>query len=77
MRQAVDRSTACTRQELELIIRYLLKTSDAALVDDLGYYNMFANLRLHGVEMLPVPRNADGPDIDAIEKAGRRPPASQ
>jgi DNA-binding transcriptional MocR family regulator len=37
----------------------LLKPGDAALVDDPGYYNMFGNLRLHGVEMLPVPRNAD------------------
>ena len=55
-------------QALELVIRYLLKPGDAALVDDPGYYNLFGNLRLHGVEMLAVPRNADGPDIDAIER---------
>jgi DNA-binding transcriptional MocR family regulator len=60
--------TQGTSQALELVIRYLLKSGDAALVDDPGYYNMFGNLRLHGVEMLPVPRNLDGPDVDTIEK---------
>jgi DNA-binding transcriptional MocR family regulator len=62
-------------QALELIIRCLLKPGDAALVDDPGYYNMFGNLRLHGVEMLAVPRTPDGPDLAVLEKlaASRRP----
>jgi DNA-binding transcriptional MocR family regulator len=60
---------------LELVIRYLLKPGDAALVDDPGYYNMFGNLRLQGVEMLAVPRNPDGPDIAVLEQlaAAHRP----
>jgi len=37
--------TQGTSQALELVIRYLLKPGDAALVDDPGYYNMFGNLR--------------------------------
>ena len=57
-----------TSQALELIIRYLLKPGDTALVDDPGYYNMFGNLRLQGVEMLAVPRNRDGPDVTVLEK---------
>ncbi len=67
--------TQGTSQALELVIRYLLKPGDAALVDDPGYYNMFGNLRLQGVEMLAVPRSADGPDIAVLEKlaAERRP----
>ena len=67
--------TQGTSQALELVIRYLLKPGDAALVDDPGYYNMFGNLRLHGVEMLAVPRNPDGPDLTALETlaAARRP----
>ncbi|HUK07612.1 MAG TPA: PLP-dependent aminotransferase family protein [Stellaceae bacterium] len=67
--------TQGTSQALELVIRYLLKPGDAALVDDPGYYNMFGNLRLHGVEMLAVPRNPDGPDIAILEKlaAAHRP----
>lgn len=62
-------------QALELVTRYLLGSGDAALVDDPGYYNMFGNLRLHGVQMLAVPRHRDGPDVDALEKlaAAHRP----
>jgi DNA-binding transcriptional MocR family regulator len=69
--------TQSTSQALELVIRYLLKPGDAALVDDPGYYNMFGNLRLQGVEMLAVPRNADGPDIAVLEQlaAARGPKA--
>jgi DNA-binding transcriptional MocR family regulator len=63
--------TQGTSQALELVIRYLLKPGDAALVDDPGYYNMFGNLQ--GVEMLAVPRNRDGPDD--TRKARRRPSA--
>jgi DNA-binding transcriptional MocR family regulator len=59
--------TQGTSQALGLVIRYLLKAGDAALVDDPGYYNMFGNLRLQGVEMLAVPRNPDGPDVAVLE----------
>ena len=59
--------TQGTSHALELVIRYLLKPGDAALVDDPGYYNMFGNLRLHGVQMLAVPRNPDGPDTAILE----------
>jgi DNA-binding transcriptional MocR family regulator len=57
------------------VIRYLLKPGDAVLVDDPGYYNLFGNLRLQGVEMLAVPRNPDGPDVAILEKlaTARRP----
>jgi DNA-binding transcriptional MocR family regulator len=67
--------TQGTSQALELVIRFLLRPGDAALVDDPGYYNMFGNLRLQGVEMLAVPRNPDGPDINVLEKlaADNRP----
>jgi DNA-binding transcriptional MocR family regulator len=60
--------TQGTSQALELLIRYLLKPGDAALVDDPGYYNMFGNLRLNGIQMLAVPRNPDGPDVAVLER---------
>jgi DNA-binding transcriptional MocR family regulator len=60
--------TQSTSQALELVTRYLLRPGDAALVDDPGYYNMFGNLRLQGVDMLAVPRNPDGPDLATLEK---------
>jgi DNA-binding transcriptional MocR family regulator len=64
-----------TSQALELVIHYLLKPGDAALVDDPGYYNMFGNLRLRGIDMLAVPRNRDGPDVAVLETlaAAHRP----
>jgi DNA-binding transcriptional MocR family regulator len=67
--------TQGTSQALELVIRYFLKPGDAALVDDPGYYNMFGNLRLQGVDMLEVPRNPDGPDLAVLETlaAAHRP----
>jgi len=67
--------TQGTSQALDLVIRYLLKPGDAALVDDPGYYNMFGNLRLQGVDMLAVPRNSDGPDVAILENlaAAHRP----
>jgi DNA-binding transcriptional MocR family regulator len=67
--------TQGTSQALELVIRYLLKPGDAALVDDPGYYNMFGNLRLQGADMLAVPRNRDGPDLAVLEElaAAHRP----
>ncbi|MPZ11437.1 MAG: aminotransferase class I/II-fold pyridoxal phosphate-dependent enzyme [Kiloniellaceae bacterium] len=55
-------------QALDLVIRHLLAPGDAALVDDPGYYNLFGNLRLSNVQMLGVPRNPDGPDIDSLER---------
>jgi DNA-binding transcriptional MocR family regulator len=67
--------TQGTSQALELVIRHFLRPGDAALVDDPGYYNMYGNLRLQGVEMLAVPRNRDGPDVAVLESlaAARKP----
>jgi len=59
--------TTGTSQALELVIRYFLKSGDAALVDDPGYYNLFGNLRLHGVQLLAVPRTPDGCDLVTLE----------
>lgn len=57
-----------TSGALELVIRRLLKPGDAVLVDDPGYYNLFGNLRSYGVRMLGVPRRADGPDVEVLER---------
>ena len=37
-------------------------------MDDPGYYNLFGNLRLNGVTMLPVPRLPSGPHLEALER---------
>ncbi|MGL4291110.1 MAG: PLP-dependent aminotransferase family protein [Phreatobacter sp.] len=55
---------------LDLIIRHALEPDDAAMVDDPGYYPLFAKLKLAKVEMLGVKRLAEGPDLDDFaEKA--------
>ena len=59
--------TQGTSQALELVIRHLLKPGDTVLVDDPGYYNMFGNLRLQGVEgCCRFPASPDGPDTNAL-----------
>ncbi len=52
---------------LDLIVRQLLEAGDEVLVDAPGYYPLFGKLRLAKVQMLGVPRQADGPDLDALE----------
>ena len=54
---------------LDLIARLLLRPGDTVLVDDPGYYTLFALLRTLGVNIVGVPRTADGPDLEALEQA--------
>lgn len=54
-------------QGLDLIARTLLKPGDCVLVDDPGYWNLFANLRLLDVKLVGVPRTVHGPDPEALE----------
>ena len=59
--------TSGATQALDLVARTLLRPGDAALVDDPGYWNLFAALRLLGVRLIGVPRQVDGPDVAALE----------
>ena len=58
-------------QAFDVIARSLLAPGDAVVVEDPGYFILFAQLARHGLKLLPVPREADGPDIDALEEACR------
>jgi DNA-binding transcriptional MocR family regulator len=60
--------TQGTSQALDLTIRHFLRPGDAVLVDDPGYYNLFGSLRLHGAQMLAVPRSREGPDLAVLDK---------
>jgi DNA-binding transcriptional MocR family regulator len=51
---------------LDLIVRQLLEPGDVVLVDSPGYYPLFGKLKLAKVNMVGVPRLADGPDLDAL-----------
>ena len=52
---------------LDIVIRHLLKPGDCVFVDDPGPWNLFANLRLYGVQLIGVPRLPSGPDPAALE----------
>lgn len=51
---------------LDLVLRLLLKPGDKVIVDDPGFYNFQAMLRLHQLELLYLPRTTDGPDLCAL-----------
>lgn len=52
---------------LDLIIRHMLAPGDKVLVDSPGYYPLFGKLKLAEVEMLGIPRLADGPDLAVLQ----------
>lgn len=58
--------TSSATHALDLCIRLYLKPGDAVLVDDPGFYNFFALLRLHHLNIIPLPRQQDGPDVQAL-----------
>lgn len=51
---------------LDLIVRRYLKPGDTVLVDDPGYYPLFAKLRFSQVTFIGVPRGTNGPDLDQL-----------
>jgi DNA-binding transcriptional MocR family regulator len=58
-------------QAFDLLARILLSPGDAVLVEDPGYFVLFEQLRAHHVNLIPIPRRADGPDLQALEAACR------
>jgi DNA-binding transcriptional MocR family regulator len=58
--------TASATHALDLCMRLYLKPGDAVLVDDPGFYNFFAMLRLYQLKIVPLPRQVDGPDLTAL-----------
>jgi len=60
--------TTGASQALDLIVRRMLAPGDSVLVDDPGYYNLFGNLRGHGVRLLGVPRGVEGPDTERLDE---------
>ncbi|MEO6280457.1 PLP-dependent aminotransferase family protein [Roseateles sp.] len=51
---------------LDLLIRTHMQPGDAVLVDDPGWAVIFARLTQAGIRLLPVPRNAHGPDLGVL-----------
>jgi DNA-binding transcriptional MocR family regulator len=55
----------------DLLARILFTPGDTVLVEDPGYFVLFEQLRARHVKLIPVPRRAHGPDIEALEVACR------
>ena len=58
-------------QALDLVLRALTRPGDAVLVESPGWAMQFAQMAHHGLKLLPVPRGADGPDLDILERLAR------
>ncbi|CAN5477414.1 PLP-dependent aminotransferase family protein [soil metagenome] len=56
-------------QALQLTARCLAVPGDVVLVDDPGYFFLYSQLQALGIRPVSVKRAADGPDLDALEKA--------
>ena len=64
-------TTVGASQAFDLLCRNMLAPGDAVLVEDPGYFVLFEQLRSHHLRLIPVPRRAQGPDLDALEAACR------
>lgn len=55
-------------QAFDLIMRALLKPGDTVLVEDPGYFVLHSQLRSAGINIVPVLRKMDGPDLSLLEQ---------
>jgi DNA-binding transcriptional MocR family regulator len=53
---------------LDLVSRTLLRAGDHVMVEEPGWAIEFARLDALGMRILPVPRRADGPDLDVMSR---------
>lgn len=51
---------------LDIVSRTLLRAGDPVMVEEPGWAIEFARLESLGMRILPVPRRADGPDLDVM-----------
>lgn len=56
---------------LDLVIRRFCRPGDTVLVDDPGYYPLFAKLKLAGVNVVGISRGPMGPDCAELESAAK------
>ena len=56
---------------LDLIGRSLIRAGDTVLVDDPGYFAFVGYAKSLGAAIVGVPRLADGPDLEALERAAQ------
>ncbi len=61
-------TTVGATHALDIVSRTLLRPGDPVMVEEPGWAVEFARLAALGMRILPVPRRADGPDLDVMER---------
>lgn len=60
--------TTGARQAIDLVARAILGPGDVAVVESPTFAGALASLQATGARVLPLPIDADGPDVDALER---------
>ena len=61
-------TTVGATHALDIVSRTLLRAGDCVMVEEPGWAIEFARLTALGMRILPVPRRADGPDLDVMAR---------
>ncbi|KQT12582.1 aminotransferase-like domain-containing protein [Ramlibacter sp. Leaf400] len=61
-------TTVGATHALDIVSRSLLRPGDPVMVEEPGWAVEFARLTALGMRLLPVPRRADGPDLEVMAK---------
>jgi len=61
-------TTIGATQALDVVSRTLLRAGDHVMVEEPGWAIEFARLEALGMRILPVPRRADGPDLEVMAR---------
>ena len=61
-------TTVGATHALDIVSRTLLRPGDPVMVEEPGWAVEFARLSALGMRVLPVPRRADGPDLDVMAR---------
>jgi DNA-binding transcriptional MocR family regulator len=61
-------TTVGATQALDIVSRTLLRAGDTVMVEEPGWAIEFARLDALGMRILPVPRRADGPDLEVMAR---------
>jgi DNA-binding transcriptional MocR family regulator len=61
-------TTVGATHALDIVSRTLLRPGDHVMVEEPGWAVEFARLHALGMRLLPVPRRADGPDLDVMAR---------
>jgi DNA-binding transcriptional MocR family regulator len=61
-------TTVGATHALDIVSRTLLRAGDPVMVEEPGWAVEFARLTAMGMRLLPVPRRADGPDLEVMAR---------